>query len=133
MGNSRCIPSVVFFVLLFLCSQSLPIVALDRGEKAALTDMQAEWGTQLGWTGSPKCSWLGVECIFGHVHGLYELSFTFFFQLEDPWRSLIVNLKSFRLLSDLEGSFLTSQLTGTIPESIGQLTHLRVLFVSSLL
>src|SRR3989338_10810406 len=82
MGNSRCMPSVVFFFLFFLCSQSLPIVALDRGEKAALTDMQAEWGTQLGWTGSPKCSWLGVECIFGHVHGLYELSFTFFSNLK---------------------------------------------------
>src|SRR3989338_8929258 len=77
MGNSRCMPSVVFFVILFLCSQSLPIVALDRGEKAALTDMQAEWGRQLGWTGSPRCSWLGLDCVFGHVHQLCELNFTF--------------------------------------------------------
>ena len=24
--------------------------------------MQAEWGTQFGWTGSPSCSWYGIFC-----------------------------------------------------------------------
>ena len=37
-------------------------------------DMQAEWGTQLGWTGSPSCSWIGVHCNSeGNVVDLYVL------------------------------------------------------------
>jgi len=46
--------------------------ALDDGEVTALKDMQAEWGTQLGWTGSPSCNWTGVSCnTEGNVIELY--------------------------------------------------------------
>lgn len=48
--------------------------ALSDGEIVALKDMQAEWGSQLGWTGSPSCSWSGVICdSLGNVIKLYVL------------------------------------------------------------
>ena len=48
------------------------VTALDAGEVMALTDMQQEWGSQLGWTGSPTCNWNGLRCDSnGHVDQLY--------------------------------------------------------------
>ena len=38
------------------------VTALSAGEVVALKDMQAEWGVQLGWTGTPSCSWRGITC-----------------------------------------------------------------------
>ena len=48
----------LLITLLLVTSQ---VNALDLGEIIALKDTQAEWGTQLGWTGSPSCTLSGVS------------------------------------------------------------------------
>ena len=63
---------IFFLITLLLVANQ--VNALDGGEVTALKDMQAEWGTQLGWTGSPSCSWIGVHCNSeGNVVDLYVL------------------------------------------------------------
>ena len=63
----------IFFLITLLLAAN-QVSALDAGEVSALKDMQAEWGTQLGWTGSPSCSWKGVICDSeGNVFELYVL------------------------------------------------------------
>src|SRR3989338_11561733 len=63
----------IFFLITLLLAPN-QVSALDDGEVSALKDMQAEWGTQLGWTGSPSCSWNGVTCNQkGNVFELYVL------------------------------------------------------------
>ena len=64
---------ILFLITLLLAANQ--VNALDDGEVSALKDMQAEWGTQLGWTGSPSCSsWNGVYCDSeGNVIELYVL------------------------------------------------------------
>ena len=65
----------LFLAFHLLCCQPDSILALDPGEIVGLKDMQAEWGTQLGWTGSPSCQWKGVTCnLFGNVIALYVFS-----------------------------------------------------------
>ena len=63
----------IFFLITLLLATN-QVNALDAGEVIALKDMQAEWGTQLGWTGSPSCTWNEVSCDSeGNVIGLYVL------------------------------------------------------------
>ena len=63
----------IFFLITLLLAAN-QVNALDAGEVVTLKDMQAEWGPQLGWTGSPSCSWNGVSCNQeGHVTDLYVL------------------------------------------------------------
>ena len=63
----------IFFLITLLLAAN-QVNALDAGEVVTLKDMQAEWGPQLGWTGSPSCSWNGVTCDpEGNVIGLYVL------------------------------------------------------------
>ena len=69
-------PILSLILLLLLCYHSCSVLALDPGEIVALKDMQAEWGTQLGWTGDPQCSWQGIGCnSVGHVTRMYVLYF----------------------------------------------------------
>src|SRR3989338_82933 len=57
-------------MLMIICATQ--VNALGPGEVSTLKDMQAEWGTQLGWTGSPSCNWTGVSCnTEGNVIELY--------------------------------------------------------------
>ena len=59
-------------MLMIICATQ--VNALGPGEVSTLKDMQAEWGTQLGWTGSPSCNWTGVSCDSeGNVIELYVL------------------------------------------------------------
>ena len=63
----------IFFLITLLLAAN-QVNTLDAGEVAALKDMQAEWGTQLGWRGSPSCFWNGVYCDSeGNVIELYVL------------------------------------------------------------
>ena len=63
-----------FFIsmMLMLLMNFNSVAALSDGEIIALKDMQAEWGTQLGWAGPPSCSWPGITCDSnGNVITLY--------------------------------------------------------------
>jgi hypothetical protein len=63
-------------LILLLTPQPKWVFALDPGEITALADMQAEWGSQLGWTGAPSCSWKRVTCDSnGNVIYLYVFLF----------------------------------------------------------
>ena len=75
--------SALFFVSIMMMTVSIiQVTALDTGEVTALKDMQAEWGTQLGWTGAPSCQWKGVTCdSSGHVTRLYVAHFSAFILL----------------------------------------------------
>lgn len=55
--KTLCILLSISFNLL-----STPTHALTDGETIGLKDMQAEWGSQTGWTGAPSCSWAGITC-----------------------------------------------------------------------
>ena len=49
----------IFILMMFLFFMNLnSVAALSDGEIIALKDMQAEWGTQLGWAGP----WPGITC-----------------------------------------------------------------------
>ena len=70
--------SIVFsrlplFLHLLLCCHFHSVLALDTGEVVALKDMQAEWGAELDWAGSPSCSsWSGITCdAAGNVIEMY--------------------------------------------------------------
>lgn len=52
----------ISLLVLLVCDHCGSILALDAGEIVALKDMQAEWGSQLGWTGNPSCNWQGIQC-----------------------------------------------------------------------
>ena len=120
----------IFFLITLLLAAN-QVIALDDGEVTALKDMQAEWGPQLGWTGTPSCSWNGVTCNQnGNVIELYVL-----FQFHEatnphqtnsfnPNFSIFVCVILFRQLS-------VNQLSGTIPSSIGNLVQLQFLYVLS--
>ena len=65
-------------------SCSSPITAV--GEVTALNDMQSEWGTELGWVGSPNCNWRGIICdSTEHVISLYVIFLVVFFFLRWTW------------------------------------------------
>mmetsp|Transcript_15785 Transcript_15785/g.47378 ORF Transcript_15785/g.47378 Transcript_15785/m.47378 type:complete len:190 (-) Transcript_15785:85-654(-) len=98
-------------------------VALDAGEIVALKDMQAEWGTQLGWQGTPSCDWTHVRCDSdGHVETLW-LSFN---QLGGSIPDSIGNLQSLEQLQ-----LFNNQLNGSIPDSIGNLSELKFLLLDT--
>lgn len=72
-------------ILIAMVAIYTPVYALSSGEIVALKDMQAEWGNQLGWTGSPSCNWSWITCDSnGNVVKLY---FIFIF--------LRINLKTY--------------------------------------
>ena len=58
----------IYFIGVLFCAGLVVVVALNPGEVTTLKDMQREWGSQLGWTGSPSCNWKGVICDSdGHI------------------------------------------------------------------
>jgi len=77
MSFSQNFPTMVSAAVLFLMTIlfSHSVYALSDGEVIALKDMQAEWGNQLGWTGSPNCGWHGLTCNSnGNLIGMYVYS-----------------------------------------------------------
>ena len=120
---------IFFLITLLLVTNQ--VNALDAGEVTALKDMQAEWGTQLGWTGSPSCTWYGVTCDSeGNVIDLYVLFQ--FHETTNPHQ----NPNFFIFVCDYLRSILCMfrqlyfhQLSGTIPSSIGNLAQLLQLYV----
>src|SRR3989338_3039237 len=115
---------IFFLITLLLVTNQ--VSALDDGEVIALKDMQAEWGTQLVWTGSPSCAWNGVTCDQnGNVIELYVL-FQFYEATNSHQNSLFQPKHLyFCVFRDTAGH----QLSGTIPSSIGNLAQLVQLYV----
>ena len=120
--------SLGLFFLITLLLAANQVSALDAGEVSALKDMQAEWGTQLGWTGSPSCSWNGVTCDpEGNVIGLYVL-----FQLHEatnPHQNSLSQPKLLYFCVFLFRFLSSNHLSGTIPSSIGNFVQLYSLYV----
>ena len=119
----------IFFLITLLLATT-QVSALDAGEVIALKDMQAEWGTQLGWTGSPSCNlWNGVYCnLEGHVFELYVLFQ--FHRATNPHQTLLFQ-PNFSIFLILFRSLSFNQLNGTIPSSIANLAQLQNLYVHS--
>ena len=103
--------------------------ALSTGEVIALKDMQAEWGVQLGWTGSPSCFWQGIFCNdAGNVIQMCVVLFLFLF-----YSNFVL---TYDLHSNSFSDYLTSRslssnsLSGTISNSIENFFTLQYLYVS---
>jgi hypothetical protein len=90
--------------------------ALSTGEIAALQDMQQQWGSQLGWTGQPSCSWQHVRCDASQ----HVVSLTF---VNLPLGgSLPASLGELMYVQSM--AFSNCSLTGGIPSSLANLTRL---------
>ena len=94
--------SIQILMMMFLINLN-HVNALSDGEIIALKDMQLEWGTQLGWTGSPSCDWRGIACNgYGNVIQLY-VDYNLFFQIriQYPGKFILFNLNCFILDASL--------------------------------
>ena len=155
---------LVGVLLALSCTGIVMVTALDTGEVTTLSNMQQEWGSKLGWTGSPSCNWYGVDCDSnGHVYQLYVYIIfrgTFKISHQRNQQELTMNMLYYSLLSTsgLINSNLIfmitnyaniiairfyhlllafcrylydNELTGTIPDSIGNLQALSWLYVQN--
>ena len=115
----------IFFLITLLLAAN-QVNALDDGEVSALKDMQAEWGTQLGWTGSPSCSWNGVTC--NQKGNVFELYVLFLFHEATNPNSPQLSTQTSLFIVILFRDLSSNQLSGTIPSSIGNLAQLLFLY-----
>ena len=131
------------------------MITIDPSQAQALTDMQQEWGAQLGWYGLPQTSacstWVGITCVT--VNGQEQVRALDLHKqgLKGEIPSTIgnlINLQHLDLSSNpgLKGSILPTSLgsigalswldlsgcnlTGTTPAGFGTLPNLKLLYLS---
>ena len=106
-------PLSPFLTYLVLLSGLSLVAALYPTEIIALQDMQAEWGPQLDWYGTPSCSWAHLTCDANLNVVVLSLSSNF---LKGTIPDSIGNLVY------LQGLYMDrNALSGTIPASIGNI------------